>query len=246
MSDSSVAGAQTAISPFEAFRRAVMADAALQAELSQLYDPAAFVALALSLASERGLTLSADDIWAHLQPDPLDLSRWFGNVELASEWAPSGWLPTAIGFSPEPYLDWAHFADVRLTHPFYEDSLRSVRSRPFNLAFRRRTRLPDLIAGGAPGGEATRPAGLIFHLSRCGSTLAAQMLAAVPGYVVVSEAAPIDTAAQLESADPSAYAGLLPAVVGAVGRRRFEGDRRLFIKLDSWHVACLPLFRRAF
>src|SRR5206468_1319466 len=37
-----------------------------------------------------------------------------------------------------------------------------------------------------------RPNGFIFHVSRCGSTLVSQMLAALAQNVVISEAPPID------------------------------------------------------
>ncbi len=47
-----------------------------------------------------------------------------------------------------------------------------------------------------PNDRPTRaPDGLVFHMSRCSSTLAAQMLAASPAHVVISEAPPIDAVA---------------------------------------------------
>ena len=41
-----------------------------------------------------------------------------------------------------------------------------------------------------------RPSGFIFHMSRCGSTVISQMLAALAEHVVVSEAGPIDALAR--------------------------------------------------
>ena len=213
--------------------------------MSQPRDPAAFIELALARAAALDLALAADDLSPYLQPDPLGLLRASRPVELASGWAPQGWLPTAIGYGPEPSLDWAHFGGLRLTDPFYEGTAQRVRARPFNLVFQHRTRLADLAAG-APPGSAIEPAGLVFHLSRCGSTLATQMLAAVPGYAAVSEAAAIDAAVQIESIDPAGWPGLLAAVVAAMSRRRFTDERRLFLKLDAWHAMRLPLFRQAF
>ena len=118
---------------------------------------------------------------------------------------------------------------------------------PFNRVFRYRTGLHDLDRAGGNGGHIA-PSGFIFHMSRCGSTLVAQMLAALPDSVVISEAAPIDAVVQLGR--------------GLLGRRCGAGaashDRRLrpparrptrstyFVKLDCWHTLALPLFRRAF
>ena len=58
-------------------------------------------------------------------------------------------------------------------------------------ALRRPERLDTLldVQREIPG---MQPAGLIFHMSRCGSTLISQMLAAEPANIVLSEAAPID------------------------------------------------------
>jgi hypothetical protein len=85
-------------------------------------------------------------------------------------------------------------------------------------------------------------------MSRCGSTLMAQMLAAAPRNTVISEAPPLDAAVQLEAlgAPSGRYAGVLAAMVGALGRRQSAAAGRLFLKHDSWHAMSLPLIRRAF
>jgi hypothetical protein len=95
-----------------------------------------------------------------------------------------------------------------------------------------------------------RPSGLIFHMSRCGSTLVSQMLAALPTNIVVSEAPPIDAIVQGYRLMPDAveerYADWLAALAGVLGHRRSGNERHFFIKLDSWHTVALQLFRRAF
>jgi hypothetical protein len=87
-------------------------------------------------------------------------------------------------------------------------------------------------------------------MSRCGSTLVSQMLAALAHNVVISEAAAIDAVVQLSRACPDLTAErqrpCLAAIVAAFGRRRSGRERHYFIKLDSWHALALPLFRRAF
>jgi hypothetical protein len=86
-------------------------------------------------------------------------------------------------------------------------------------------------------------------MSRCGSTLVAQMLAAVPHHIVASEAAPIDEMLQwaLSSGAPFDHqVAALRAIVAALGRNRSGTGRRYFLKLDAWHIFALPLFRAAF
>ena len=87
-------------------------------------------------------------------------------------------------------------------------------------------------------------------MSRCGSTLVSQMLAAAAHNIVVSEAAPIDTVALLSRTQPplpdDQPVKLLRAMIAAFGRRRGGNERHYVLKLDAWHALALPLFRRAF
>jgi hypothetical protein len=125
-----------------------------------------------------------------------------------------------------------------------EQWLNALGHLPFNRLLSLRTPVTA-----APAQDAAAPAGLIFHMSRCGSTLATQMLAASSANLVVSEAPPIDAVVRMHPGkaglDAAAHAALLAAIVGAFGQAG-GGGRRLFVKLDSWHTCALPLFRRAF
>ena len=93
------------------------------------------------------------------------------------------------------------------------------------------------------------PDGLIFHLSRCGSTLVAQMLAALPGTVVASEPPPFDQVLQRvqESIDQpmEQRIALIRAMAAALGRRA-AGGAGFVIKTDCWHTKALPLLAAAF
>jgi hypothetical protein len=163
---------------------------------------------------------------------------------------PDGWLPIRASWSDgQPYLHWAYFGARRLTHPFFEDDVRSCLFQPFNRLFRYITSIENTAAW-LDERPHLQPSGFIFHMSRCGSTLASQMLASLPSNIVVSEANPIDTVLQAPYWRPEAsedrQARWLAAVVGALGRKRSGDERRYFIKLDCWHTLALPLFRRAF
>ena len=102
---------------------------------------------------------------------------------------------------------------------------------------------------GAGTGRRCRPAGFIFHMSRCGSTLVAQMLAALPENRVLSEPTAINAvirAALLDARIPRAtLVDWLRTVVGLLGCP-LEGESRYFVKLDCWHVLALPLIVEAF
>jgi hypothetical protein len=241
-------------SSLEQFRALVMAQEALADSLSQAVDADRFVDLAMRSASAHGIALGAEAVRAEIRPDPLGLARWAAAPVTGALWPPKQWLPIQVTALNGPlYVDWAHFGTRPLTEPFFEDSIRRSLSRPFNRMFRYRMTLGDFLddfLDHAAGQQSLAPSGFIFHMSRCGSTLVAQMLAALPQNIVISEAAPIDAVVQFSRAWPDLAADRhcqhLIAMLAAFGRRRSGSERNYFIKLDSWHTLALPLFRRAF
>lgn len=136
-----------------------------------------------------------------------------------------------------------------MSEPFFEQSLRRALSHPFNCLFRYRMSIEDFVAQ-ANVERSLAPSGFIFHMSRCGSTLVSQMLAALPATIVVSEAPPIDAVVQLSRLRLELPAGqrlkTLTAMIAAFGRQRDGNERHYVIKLDARHTLALPLLQRAF
>jgi hypothetical protein len=226
----------------ERFHIAVLADPKLQAELAAADDWPAFIEAAATAAQRVGL--GSDDVdFANLRRnDPLGLHRFEPPTGAPPQTPQAGWLPVQLAWDgAQIAVDWAYFGARRLAAPFYEGDLRSALGRPFNVLFRFRTPLSTLgqWAGALPS---LRPSGLIFHMSRCGSTLVSRMLAAAPANLVISEAGPIDAVLQLGGAGPTVA---LQAMVGALGQVR-DGERRYFVKLEAWHLLAIPAFRTAF
>jgi gluconate kinase len=161
-----------------------------------------------------------------------------------------GWIPIRVNWEDkQAVVDWCYLGERALTEPFFDQSVQSCLRRPFNLLFRQQTPI-DALAEQYAHAPGLRPTGFIFHTSRCGSTLAAQMLAALPRTVVLSEAPPIDSilrarfrVAGLTDEQRIAW---LRWMVSALGQRRRGDEERLFIKFDAWSVLDLPLIQRAF
>lgn len=236
-------------SELDRFRHWVMADPALQAQLATIEIPDAFVAAAGAIAAQAGIALTPESLRAGLAPDPLGLEQWHPAPIATGSWPPLAWLPCrAMPIGDALEIDWAHFAGLPLTAPFFEDTLRRVTARPFNRLFRTRTRLSDFVAQ-SQADDAPAPDGFIFHMSRCGSTLVSQALGGLPGALSVSEAPALDALVQylaLHAELPEAWQdAALRAMVAALCRPR-AGEHRRFVKLDSWHILALPRFRRAF
>lgn len=226
-----------------ALRRTILADSALQDRLAAIEDEDAFAEAVRAVAGCDHAAVLA----RALRPDPLGIDRFDTMPPDTDDWPSVGWLPGAVvATNAGPAVDWTHFGGAALTEPFFEDSLRRARRRPFNRLVRYRTPLMRLCSG-APADSLRAPDGLIFHMSRCGSTLVAQMLAADARTVAISEAPPLDGVVRFVEVNPDLSIemrlGLIRAMVGALGRR---SGGPFVVKLDSWHALALPLFRLAF
>jgi hypothetical protein len=166
------------------------------------------------------------------------------------------WIPCRVVWERDrPLVDWCYLGGAGFTEPFFQDTITRALRRPFSAAFLRRT--PNEALEAAPNGQAGEeaaprrdPAGLIFHMSRCGSTLISQMLKAISGVTVFSEAPPVDTITRAPDlgidVTENRHADWLRSMVRALGRAGTDGRRAYLLKLDCWHVVDLPLFRRAF
>ncbi|WP_066584579.1 sulfotransferase [Sphingomonas pruni] len=231
-------------------RAMILTDEALADRLALTEDRDAFAAAAAEAGHSGGIKITAEAILASSKRDPLGIERFTGQQVTTVDWPGRNWLPAALVPAPgQLAIDWVHFGDAPLRESFFEDSLRCARRRPINALSKVCTPL-DILAKPAPADATAAPDGLIFHMSRCGSTLVSQMLAAMPGGIVVSEAPPLDAIVQMTHSHPEApldqRVALLRGMAAALGRDRFGNRRHYVIKTDSWHSLALPLFRAAF
>jgi hypothetical protein len=194
----------------EAFRDAAMTDPGLRDELSGIAGVKEFETAAVRLGREHGFDFNGGDVDAALHGVP-------------SAGAPGGLAYELLVRGGRPFLAWTDTGEHRLEEPFFDETVRARLKRPW-ARFTRRCVPLDVVSGG--------PAlkGLIFHMSRCGSTLLSQMLKAA-GYRVASEPPPVDAALRSNPA-------WLPAVVTALGAE--------FVKLDAWHIHELETIRAQF
>lgn len=231
----------------DAFCRRVLTEPSLQQGLLASDDPQLFAHAVADIAQTRGFEVAAESVMQVLQ-SPLP---WFGTETkpvIADAPQGEGWLPIAAGWiGGRLYLQWSHFGGEKLRGPRFEDDIRRSLTRPFNYLFSRYATPIESLEMQAQQG--LRPNGFIFHMSRCGSTWLARMLAALDRTVVLSEADPIDVVVQAHhvrpNLEPEEQARWLRWIVRALAAPR-AGEIRSFIKLDSWHARALPLFRRAF
>ncbi len=112
----------------------------------------------------------------------------------------------------------------------------------------------DILADNAVVNDAAPPAGFIFHISRCGSTLLAKALARSDANVVINQGGPLQrgfwatiTDNWAKPADPSPEnLAMFRNLVLAMARRRADGQERSFIKFISWNSLYMEFARAAF
>jgi hypothetical protein len=156
------------------------------------------------------------------------------------------WTPVRLDFSgPAPAVDWADLSAERFVEPFFDQTVARWASgpRPRPLI---RTGLEALVA--LDGEPSLEPAGVIFHLSRCGSTLVSRLLGTLSGVVVLAEPAPLNTLLGLDPdrIDEAALVGAVRLLVRALGRRRHGDERRLMLKCTSWNIRHRAILAAAF
>jgi hypothetical protein len=234
----------------EAFCALVLEDPSLQQALRAFAGADEFIAALLDAARERELPLAAADVRAAMYQRTLGIDNLVESEVKVTPLPPDGWLPIRASWQgAELYVHWAYFGERPLRDPFFEGDVRACLYTPFNRLFRHVTPI-ETLAAWLKTRPHLEPGGFIFHMSRCGSTLASQMLAALPSNIVVSEASPIDTVVQANRWRPDLsedrQALWLYSIIGALGQKRSGNEQRYFVKLDCWHTLALPLFRRAF
>ncbi len=162
----------------------------------------------------------------------------------------AGWIPIRIYWRDgRPMVDWCHPGKERFVDSFFDQTIERCLSDPFNLVFRQQTPIGVLGQRNevSPGLD---PTGFIFHMSRSGSTLISQLLAAFPKNIVISEAPPIDAIvrAHFKSAAVTDEQRItwLRWLISALSQPRMAQEQNFFVKFDAWHILELPLIRRAF
>ncbi|MDG9670270.1 hypothetical protein ONV78_21205 [Hahella sp. CR1] len=165
-----------------------------------------------------------------VEPDlPLLLRQWTPVRYVAARkrviW---GVAPTA--------RDWA---------PFWDERIATQRARSiFGSIIKPATGIEYLIRHSHLFNE-VRPAGFIFHLSRCGSTLASNLLAVSPAHCVISESSVLTELLLDKELTGSQKAEALRFLLAAQGLAG-GGDQDLIVKWNAWDIGFWPLLRQLY
>jgi hypothetical protein len=156
------------------------------------------------------------------------------------------WTPIRFDLSgPAPMVDWADLSAERFIEPFFDQTVArwacGPQARPLV-----RTGLEALVA--LDNEPSVEPAGMIFHLSRCGSTLVSRLLGTLPGAVVLAEPSPLNALLGLNPGriEETTLVRLVRLLVRALGRCRHGDERHLVLKCTSWNIRRRAVLAAAF
>jgi len=143
----------------------------------------------------------------------------------------ANWIPYKLSFSEGlPYCEWLNTGNEDFTEPFFDDTI--AKCRQYNNRSHKSISSLDVLPQWSAEIESIPPSVFIFHVSRCGSTLASQLLALDRSNIVLSEVPFFDALLRANKTIPQQ---LLKAAIAFYAR--VKNDRkRLFIKTDSWHI----------
>ena len=130
--------------------------------------------------------------------------------------------------------------EVEAGASFHELNVSDLQARPLNRLLSARTPLTSAFVAELTA-HALPTAGLIFHMSRCGSTLVRQARwARGPARASIVNRACSIPPSHLAQAGYDRDGTCIRAVLAALAQPG-DSDERVFIKLDAWHALALPL-----
>lgn len=131
--------------------------------------------------------------------------------------------------------------------PFFQGTVERWLGRPASLLFRTLSSHSDLMSALADA-PPIRVAGLVMHISRCGSTLVTQAMAERPNTVALSEPSTLDIALAGHAPGVSfeERARFVRALVLAQAVPFLPNGGDVVLKPEAVHIAHLPLLQAAF
>ncbi len=168
--------------------------------------------------------------WCNQQQLTVDVEQ------LSQHWLPYRYDPKTRN------IQWC-LPDSHATEPFHDEYIgRCQRSLLINQFVRPRTSLNVLLAGTT---KLIQPAGFIFHLSRCGSTLLSGCLSELDDTCILSESQLLTDILLDESLIRDDKTRVLPRLIHLQGSS-IAGRSKIIIKWNAWDIFSWHLLRELY
>ena len=157
------------------------------------------------------------------------------------------WIPYRLDkHEGDPQCRWLFLGNETITEPFFADTIAKCKKLSHNSQLRRCISNTAVLQEWAVYNEAIQPTAIIFHVSRCGSTLVSQLLGLNLENIVLSEVPFFDELIRLGYREKKDISSLLKAAISFYSKRRNEAQKRVYIKTDSWHIHFYQMFRELY
>ncbi|SHH35852.1 sulfotransferase family protein [Flavobacterium defluvii] len=149
----------------------------------------------------------------------------------------SNWIPyKLIEKDNNIYFEWIYLGDIKYLDPFFDETISKCMKLDYNSKrFRVISTVENLIEWSDELVSVDLKS-LVFHVSRCGSTMLSQSLATSSENIMVSEAPIFDEILRSNLFGLDTKTTLLKAVLKFLGQKRFPEQNNLILKLDAWHI----------
>jgi hypothetical protein len=147
---------------------------------------------------------------------------------------------------------WLDVGDYRFTTAKFEFAIRRLTTA--EQESKRVTTAITALADKAFLADTLYPAGFIFHMSRCGSTLLAKALARTPNHIVIDEGTPLNDGVwhyltngwREPVANQQDAFTIYKNLLLALGRQRAPDQQRYFVKFRSWNALFIDFITQVF
>lgn len=157
------------------------------------------------------------------------------------------WIPIKlIEKDNEIYFEWIYLADLKYADPFFDETIAKCRSHSYNSKPFKVVSTAENLIEWADEFISVELKSLVFHVSRCGSTMLSQSLASSSENIMVSEAPIIDQILRSDLFSDEKKSVLIKSVLKLLGQKRFPEQQHLIIKLDAWHIFKASYLRSLF
>ena len=155
------------------------------------------------------------------------------------------WIPWKLSGD---LCSWLYLGNKKITEPFFGDTISACSNFTENQKYKVISDL-DIMNEWSDDINALTPSAVIFHVSRCGSTLLSQLLSLDEQNIVLSEVPFFDELLRLRYRnfpDVKIIDNYLLSAIKFYGQKRNEKENNLFIKTDSWHLHFYKQLRNLF
>lgn len=163
----------------------------------------------------------------------------------------ANWIPYRLEHGPDGWmLNWLFLAEKRMTEPFFDETISICRLKQMERSRFQSSSAINLLTATAKTIPHLKPSAIVFHVSRCGSTLLSQAFAQSESCITISEAPLLDEILRCTEKDSDISDSMreewFKAALNMMGQIRTGKESAYIIKLDSWHIHFYGLLREWF